>query len=247
MGEPFRVGYCRCSTDRQDVEIQTDQLIALGVPRERIFIDERFSGTTRRNRTGLDNALAAVTSAAAAVTARQVVLTTTKFDRFARNMAEAGDILTDLRKHDVLFGLGSSIYDWHNPFGKLFLQTLWPWLPNSKPTSGTCAPARAWPRPAPKADSRANSRNCLSQHAKRSTAATTTPTTPAWPTSPTNTASAAPPSCRRSSISAGCRGFVNHPPHHQRNHTTGIAPTHSDIKAGQAIVVVFRTITSGTP
>lgn len=123
MGEPFRVGYCRCSTDAQDVEIQTDQLLSLGVPRERIFIDTGFSGTTRKNRAGLDNALAAVTSAAA-VTERQVVLTTTKFDRFARNMAEAGEILTDLRKRDVLFGLGSSIYDWHDPFGKLFLQTL---------------------------------------------------------------------------------------------------------------------------
>jgi hypothetical protein len=39
---------------------------------------------------GLDNALAAVTSAAAAITGRQVVLTTTKFDRFAWSMAEAG-------------------------------------------------------------------------------------------------------------------------------------------------------------
>ncbi|MEU2030747.1 hypothetical protein [Nocardia amamiensis] len=39
MIEPFRVGYVRCSTDEQDVEIQTDQLIALGVPGERIFID----------------------------------------------------------------------------------------------------------------------------------------------------------------------------------------------------------------
>jgi DNA invertase Pin-like site-specific DNA recombinase len=90
MGEPFRVGCCRCSTDEQDVEIQTEQLLALGVPRERIFIDKGSSGTTRKNRVGLDNALAAVTSAAAAITGRQVVLTTTKFDRFAWNMAEAG-------------------------------------------------------------------------------------------------------------------------------------------------------------
>ncbi len=37
--EPFRVGYVRCSTDEQDVEIQTEQLLALSVPRERIFID----------------------------------------------------------------------------------------------------------------------------------------------------------------------------------------------------------------
>ncbi|WP_239476532.1 recombinase family protein [Nocardia arizonensis] len=61
MGEPFRVGYRRCSTDEQDVEIQTDQLPALGMPRQRIFIDKGFSGTTRKNRTGLDDALAAVT------------------------------------------------------------------------------------------------------------------------------------------------------------------------------------------
>ncbi|WP_327099268.1 recombinase family protein [Nocardia vinacea] len=52
------------------------------------------------------------------------MLTTTKFDRFARNMAEAGEILTSLRQRDVLFGLGSQVYDWADPFGKLFLQTL---------------------------------------------------------------------------------------------------------------------------
>lgn len=44
MSTPFRVGYARCSTDEQDVEIQTEQLITLGVPRERIFIDKGFSG-----------------------------------------------------------------------------------------------------------------------------------------------------------------------------------------------------------
>lgn len=129
MSEPFRVGYCRCSTDEQDVEIQTDQLINLGVPRERIFIDRGFSGTTRRNRTDLDNALTAVTSVAAAATGRQVVLTTTKFDRFARNMAEAGEILTDLRSREVLFGLGSSIYDWSASSSC----KPWPWSPNSRP------------------------------------------------------------------------------------------------------------------
>ncbi|WP_433567768.1 recombinase family protein [Nocardia sp. CA-151230] len=73
---------------------------------------------------GLDNALAAVISAAATASGRQVVLTTTKFDRFARNMADAGEILTGLREREVLFGLGSSIYDWHDPFGKLFLRPL---------------------------------------------------------------------------------------------------------------------------
>jgi hypothetical protein len=81
MGEPFRVGYCRCSTDEQDVEIQIEQLLTLGVPRERIFVDKGFSGTTSKNRIGLDNALAAVTSAAAAVSSRPVVLTARDWGR----------------------------------------------------------------------------------------------------------------------------------------------------------------------
>ncbi|WP_431914778.1 recombinase family protein [Nonomuraea jabiensis] len=79
-----RVGYARCSTDEQDVTIQTEQLLALGVPADRIYIDRGFSGTTRRNRAGLDQALAAVWDGS--------VCTVTKFDRFARNMAEANDI-----------------------------------------------------------------------------------------------------------------------------------------------------------
>ncbi|MFQ6396307.1 recombinase family protein [Nocardia sp. KC 131] len=62
MSEPFRVGYCRSSTDAQDVEIQTDQLLSLGVPRERIFIDTGFSGTTRKNRAGLCVVFRAITT-----------------------------------------------------------------------------------------------------------------------------------------------------------------------------------------
>ncbi|MEO3795981.1 recombinase family protein [Nonomuraea sp. B10E15] len=111
-----RVGYARCSTDEQDVVIQTEQLLTLGVPEDRIYIDRGFSGTTRRNRAGLDQALAAVWNGS--------VFTVTKFDRFARNMAEANEILTDLSGRGVLFGLGGSVYDWTDPFGRLFLQTL---------------------------------------------------------------------------------------------------------------------------
>ncbi|MEU7828626.1 recombinase family protein [Nonomuraea sp. NPDC049129] len=101
---------------RQDVAIQTEQLLAVGVAEERIYIDRGFSGTTRRNRAGLDQALAATWDG--------TVFTVTKFDRFARNMAEANEILTDLSGRGVLFGLGGSVYDWNDPFGRLFLQTL---------------------------------------------------------------------------------------------------------------------------
>lgn len=111
-----RVGYARCSTDEQDVDIQIEQLTALGVARERIYIDRGFSGTRRIHRAGLDQALAALWPGS--------LLTVTKFDRFARDVADAHTILTDLSARGVLFGLGSSVYDWTDPFGRLFLQTL---------------------------------------------------------------------------------------------------------------------------
>lgn len=34
--------------------IQTEQLLTLGVPEDRIYIDRGFSGTTRRNRRDLE-------------------------------------------------------------------------------------------------------------------------------------------------------------------------------------------------
>ncbi|GAA5770786.1 putative transposon Tn552 DNA-invertase bin3 [Streptosporangium roseum] len=111
-----RVGYARCSADEQDVIIQTGQLLALGVPEDRIYIDHGFSGTSGRNRAGLDQALAAAWDGS--------VFTVTEFDRFARNMAEANEILAGLSGGGVLFGLGASVHDWNDPFGRLFLQTL---------------------------------------------------------------------------------------------------------------------------
>src|SRR5699024_10036772 len=111
-----RVGYARCSTDEQDVAVQIEQLQVLGVASDRIYIDRGFSGATRTNRSGLEQALAAVWDGS--------VFTVTKFDRFARDMAEANEILTDLSDRGVLFGLGGAVYDWHDPFGRLFLQTL---------------------------------------------------------------------------------------------------------------------------
>ncbi|MFC5753645.1 recombinase family protein [Actinomadura rugatobispora] len=120
-----RFGYARCSTDEQDVVVQTEQLLALGDPVDRIYIDRGFSGTTRRNRGGLDQALAAVWP--------DSVFTVTKFDRFARNMAEANQILTDLSDREVLFGLGGSVHDWNDPFGRLSCRP-WRWSPSSRRT-----------------------------------------------------------------------------------------------------------------
>lgn len=53
------IGYARCSTDKQDVAAQRAILLGLGVPDDRIYVDEGLTGT-HRNRPGLDQALAAV-------------------------------------------------------------------------------------------------------------------------------------------------------------------------------------------
>jgi DNA invertase Pin-like site-specific DNA recombinase len=52
------IGYARCSTDNQDLTAQRDALTALGVKRDRIYIDHGLIGTTR-DRPGLREALAA--------------------------------------------------------------------------------------------------------------------------------------------------------------------------------------------
>ena len=57
--ETIRIGYARCSTDRQDLTAQRCALVGLGVDPERIYTDHGFTGRTRA-RPGLDQALAAV-------------------------------------------------------------------------------------------------------------------------------------------------------------------------------------------
>jgi len=53
------VGYCRCSTDAQDLTAQRQRLRELGVTEDRIYLDHGLTGTNRA-RPGLDQALAAL-------------------------------------------------------------------------------------------------------------------------------------------------------------------------------------------
>ena len=55
----IRIGYARCSTDRQDLTAQRRALVDLGVADDRIYVDHGLTGT-KRARPGLDQALAAV-------------------------------------------------------------------------------------------------------------------------------------------------------------------------------------------
>jgi len=109
------IGYARCSTDEQDLTAQREALIALGVPPDRVYIDHGISGT-KRERPGLDQALAAVRTGD--------TLVVPKLDRLARSVPDARDIGDILAKRGVSLSLGGQIYDPDDPMGKLFFNIL---------------------------------------------------------------------------------------------------------------------------
>lgn len=109
------IGYARCSTDRQDLAAQREQLAALGVPVDRLYLDRGLTGRSRA-RPGLDQALAAVREGD--------TFTVTKLDRLARSVPDALDILGQLSDRGVRFALGTAVYDWRDPFARMFLQIL---------------------------------------------------------------------------------------------------------------------------
>ena len=112
---PTIVGYARCSTDTQDLTAQRGQLAALGVAEDRIYTDQGVSGT-RRDRPGLNQALAAVREGD--------LLVVSKLDRLARSVPDALGILSQLSDRGVKFALGGSVYDWDDPFARMFLTIL---------------------------------------------------------------------------------------------------------------------------
>ena len=104
------VGYCRCSTEKQDLRAQKDQLEALGVSRERIYVDHGLTGANRE-RPGLREALAACHPGD--------TLVVTKLDRLARSIADARDIADELTAREVKLSFAGSVYDPNDPMGKL--------------------------------------------------------------------------------------------------------------------------------
>ena len=113
--EAVRIGYARCSTDRQDLSAQRSALVELGVDPDRIYTDHGLTGRTRA-RPGLDQALAAVRSGD--------TLVVTKLDRLARSVPDARDIADELRAREVKLALGPATYDPTDPMGKMFFNIL---------------------------------------------------------------------------------------------------------------------------
>ena len=109
------IGYARCSTDAQDLSAQRETLRGLGVPDTRIYLDHGMTGT-RRQRPGLDQALAAVRSGD--------TLVVPKLDRLARSVPDARDIGDSLAARGVKLSLGGAVYDPADPMGKLFFNIL---------------------------------------------------------------------------------------------------------------------------
>lgn len=115
MEPGWTLGYARVSTDGQDLTAQTDALVALGVPSERVFTDKGMTGT-RRDRPGLKSALAACRPGD--------TLVVTKLDRLARSLRDATDIAEELTRRGVRLNLGGSVYDPTDPVGRLLFNVL---------------------------------------------------------------------------------------------------------------------------
>ena len=111
----IRIGYARCSTDKQDLAAQKAALEKLGVPPERVYTDHGLTGTNR-DRPGLDQALAAARTGD--------TLVVPKLDRLARSVPDARAIADALIARGVKLALGASVYDPADPMGKMFFNIL---------------------------------------------------------------------------------------------------------------------------
>ena len=109
------IGYVRCSTDKQDLSIQQQTLMQLGVDSDRIYADFGFAGTNRE-RPGLAQALAALREGDTLVIA--------KLDRLARSVYDLIEIARELETKGVKLSISGAIYDPADPMSKLFFMTL---------------------------------------------------------------------------------------------------------------------------
>ncbi|MTD15436.1 IS481 family transposase [Nakamurella sp. YIM 132087] len=110
------VGYARCSTDEQDLTAQRQQLVALGVAPDRIYVDQGLTHTTR-SRPGLREALAAVQAGD--------TLAVTKLDRLARSVTDARAIADELVARQVALSLGGTLHDPTDPVKRQIVALRW--------------------------------------------------------------------------------------------------------------------------
>ena len=119
-----RIGYARCSTDKQGHAAQRAALARLGVAEERIYTDHGMIGTTRA-KPGLDQALAAVRAGD--------TLVVPKLDRLARSVPDAGRSPISSRRAASGWRLARAFMTRPTQWGKCS-STSSPPSPSSKPT-----------------------------------------------------------------------------------------------------------------
>ena len=105
-----RIGYARCSTDKQDLAVQRVALLDLDVAEDRIYTDHGLTGTNRE-RPGLAQALAAVREGD--------TLVVPKLDRLARSLKDLVEIVQDLNDREVGFKSLTEAIDTTNSGGRL--------------------------------------------------------------------------------------------------------------------------------
>ena len=105
----------RVSTDQQDLTAQRDDLTALGVVANRVYVDQGLTGTNRE-RPGLREALVACREGD--------TLVVTKLDRLARSLPDARAIADELTQRQVRLNLGGSVYDPNDPVRQLLFNVL---------------------------------------------------------------------------------------------------------------------------
>jgi DNA invertase Pin-like site-specific DNA recombinase len=87
------IGYCRVSTNRQELQLQTDALLKAGVPTKLIFVD-KVSGS-RAERPGLNECLGQLQEGDTLVVWR--------LDRLGRSVRHLIDLVEDLRQRKIGF------------------------------------------------------------------------------------------------------------------------------------------------
>ena len=114
--EAVRVGYARCSTDRQDLEAQRAGLVDLGVGPSAIYHRPRPYRPLARPAPALDQALAAVRAGDTLVVANST--------GWRVSVPDARDIADRLLERGVGLALGTTVYDPADPMGKMFFNIL---------------------------------------------------------------------------------------------------------------------------
>ncbi len=112
----MKIGYARVSTRlSQDTVHQERALLALGIDKDRIYIDHGYSGANT-NRPGLREAMAALRAGDE--------LCVSKLDRLARSVTDAHRLASEITEKGAKLRIGESLHDPADPMGKLLFTCL---------------------------------------------------------------------------------------------------------------------------